>query len=135
MNRIAYLSILLLSMCATNSYAVKCNPGGAQIELNACAAEEFDKADEELNVVYSQLIEKEKGDSKFIEDLRKSQRAWINFRDAELEATFSCSEDNVRICWGSMYPMSYLSYKAKLTKDRTERLKGYIDEERPGVRY
>ncbi len=125
------LLIAVWIIIAGRGYATyKCDPAGNQTEMNICAEEEFEKADAELNKVYDALLQKEKKDALFTRKLRESQRAWIRFRDAELEATFAC-EGSPFVCWGSMYPLSYNSYKAKMTKDRTERLRKYLTEEGP----
>jgi uncharacterized protein YecT (DUF1311 family) len=47
-----------------------------------------ESADSELNRVYENIIKGHNGDADYILDLRKSERAWLNFRDAraDLEA-------------------------------------------------
>lgn len=109
---------------------IKCNPAGTQLEMNACAADEFKQADRELNEAYAALLKKEGADRTFVKKLRAAQRAWIAFRDAEMEATYACDPTQVP-CWGSMLPMSMASYKAKLTRDRTARLRQLLNEGRP----
>jgi uncharacterized protein YecT (DUF1311 family) len=108
----------------------ECIKGGNQLELNACASDDFTKADKELNQTYQSLIKKEADDPLFISKLRLAQKAWLTFRDADLNATFACSEDDARICWGSMYPMSFLSRKAELTRERTKHLKQILKDGR-----
>ena len=111
--------------------AVKCNPAGTQLELNACAADELNKADQKLNEVYAALLKKEAKNTAFVQKLRAAQRAWIAFRDAELDATYACQNSNARVCWGSMLPLRYLSYKAQLTRERTTRLQQFLDKGQP----
>ena len=109
---------------------IKCNPDGAQNQINVCAAQDAESADRELNEVYRAVLRKEGEDGGFIAKLRVSQRAWIAYRDAELSATYACTDPDSRQCWGSMYPMCYASYKALLTRERSARLKKYLDEGR-----
>jgi uncharacterized protein YecT (DUF1311 family) len=109
---------------------IKCNQNGNQLELNACASDEFAKADKELNQTYQALIKKESDDQLFISKLRVAQKAWLAFRDADLEAMFACSNADVRICWGSMYPMSFFYRKAELTRERTKHLQRVLKEGR-----
>ena len=97
--------IVLVPIASWAGDGIKCNDGGNQLELNACAIDDFAKADKELNQTYQSLIKKDADAPSFISKLRLAQKAWLAFRDADLEARFACSEDNVRICWGSMYPM------------------------------
>lgn len=124
MIRLVLLTLFaLVSIVSWAGDEVKCNKSGNQLELNACASDDFNKAEKELNQVYQSLIRKEADDPLFISKLRLAQKAWLAFRDADLDARFACSEDDVRICWGSMYTMSFLSRKAELTRERTMQLK------------
>jgi len=122
--------IVFVSQASLAGDEVKCNPGGNQMEMNACANDDFTKADKELNQTYQALIKKEASDQLFVSKLRLAQKAWLTYRDADLEARFACAEENVRVCWGSMYPMSYLSRKAELTRERTMHLKQLLEEGR-----
>jgi len=127
------LLIALLLILPTASYAtddIKCNEAGGQLELNACARDDFAKADKDLNKTYQALIKKETADTLFISKLRLAQKAWLAFRDADLEAYFACSESDIRICFGSMYPMLYFSRKAALTRERTKHLQQILTDGR-----
>jgi len=101
---------------------IKCNEEGTQIELNACARDAFEKADKELNRTYQALIKKEAENQLFVSKLKLAQKAWIVFRDADLEARFACAENDIGLCWGSQYPTLYYDRKAKLTRERTKHL-------------
>ena len=119
------IGFLLIALLACTSWAdpvVPCNAGGNQLGLNACASKDFENADAELNSAYRRLLKKMADDPLFIKKLRVAQNAWIAFRDADLDARFSCSEGDAHQCWGSMYPMSFLSRKAELTRERTRHL-------------
>ena len=124
------VQLAVVSAAAGQACAVKCDPAGNQQEMNVCAEDEFKKVDKELNRVYNALLQKEKGDPLFIRKLRESQQAWIKFRDAELAATYTC-EGSESMCWGSMYPLCYYGYKARLTRERTKRLNKYLADGRP----
>jgi uncharacterized protein YecT (DUF1311 family) len=133
MMRITLIIGLFLAASLQNSPAEEpnCDSASTQLELNACAQQRLDAADKKLNEVYQAVLRKEANDKTFIKKLRESQRAWIAYRDAELEATFACEEENPRICWGSMLPMCQAAYQAALTRQRTERLKKYLEQGRP----
>ena len=122
---ILYVSIFLLS---SSAFAFECNPEGNQAEMNQCAYDDFLKADRALNDVYQQLIKKSKGNKTYIKQLRKAQRAWIKFRDAELDAMFSCPEADIKLCWGSLVGIFYPTAKAELTEERTKKLQHYLDK-------
>lgn len=116
---------------ASAADAARCNPAGTQVEINACAADKLAEADRQLNAVYQSLLKKQASNPAFEQKLRAAQRAWITFRDAELAATFACGEPNAAACWGSSLSMRYASYKAKLTNQRTERLRRWLAEGPP----
>lgn len=107
---------------------IRCNPAGTQSEMNICAKKEFAQADKELNDAYKSLIKKESDDALFIGKLKVAQNAWLKFRDAEIEARFSCPETDVQICWGTMYYMLMLSRKAALTRERTAHLRQILND-------
>lgn len=124
------LILLGLLLAAVDVSAIECKPDGNQLEINQCALDDFEKADRTLNETYQSLIKKRQADKTYIELLRQAQRAWIRFRDAELKAVFACDEEDVRICWGSMYNLLYLNAKTELTQARTRRLQRYIEQGR-----
>ncbi len=131
MLRIVFLILVaLIPIVLWADDEIKCNNNGNQLELNACASDSFAEADKELNQTYQSPIKKEADAPLFINKLRLAQKAWLAFRDAELEARFACSEDDVRICWGSMYPMLFLSRKAELTRERTQHLQQILKDGR-----
>ncbi len=74
--------------------AIDCANAMSTYEMNACADKDFTAADAELNEVYMQALKSVP--SMAVEDpaynaksweaaLRKSQRAWVAFRDAECQ--------------------------------------------------
>jgi uncharacterized protein YecT (DUF1311 family) len=93
-----------------------------QLEMNDKAAAEFAKADKELNEVYAKVI----GvlDEQAKEMLKRSQRAWVSFRDAE--AGFRADAE---ARGGSMWPLVHESVRGKLTRERVKSLREYLVEE------
>jgi uncharacterized protein YecT (DUF1311 family) len=132
LRRILVIAFALGPIASWAGDDIKCNNDGNQLELTACAHDDFIKADNELNKTYQALIKKEKDDSLFVSKLRLAQKAWLTFRDADLEAQFACAEENPKICWGSMYAMSLLSRKAELTRERTRHLQEILKNGRGG---
>ena len=94
-----------------------------QLEMNDDAYNDYSKADNELNDIYQEVIEKYKSDTIFIEKLRIAQRIWIQFRDAELDLKYPEREPGY---YGSVLPMCKGYYLAYLTKTRTEALKEFL---------
>lgn len=93
-----------------------------QLEMNDKAAAEFAKADKELNEVYAKVI----GvlDEQAKEMLKRSQRAWVAFRDAE--AGFRADAE---ARGGSMWPLVHEGVRGKLTRERVKALREYLMEE------
>jgi uncharacterized protein YecT (DUF1311 family) len=118
---------LMAALTPALAQEFKCNPAGSQPELNACAADDFKKADKELNATWQALLRKEADDKVFIAKLRTAQKAWLAFRDAELAAHFACDSDDSRVCWGSMEGMSFMMRKKDLTQQRTKMLKDMLE--------
>lgn len=123
--RITALVFFLLFSSA--SWAIECNPEGTQQQMNQCAYETFEKADKVLNDTWKALMQKSKHDKNYKAKMLTAQRAWLKFRDAQLDAMFACEENNMRMCWGSMYPLLYHLANAELVEQRTEQLKQYLN--------
>lgn len=96
-----------------------------QSEMNKEASNAYKKADANLNNVYKQILAKYKTDTVFIDKLRKTQRIWITYRDAELEMKFPA--ENKQLEYGSVYPMCVSLFLKELTEERIQRLKVWID--------
>lgn len=123
------IAIILLLCVSTATYAddsaFKCNPAGNQAELNQCALDEYQAADRKLNDTWKKLMAKFKNDKTATAKLKAAQKAWLVFRDAEIEATFACDAGD-RSCWGSMEPMLRHGELTALTQARTTRLQKYL---------
>jgi uncharacterized protein YecT (DUF1311 family) len=132
MHHLWILLSLLLCSASLDSLAgedIKCNVVGTQQEMEACARDDFNEADKELNQIYQALLGKEADDPLFVSKLRDAQRAWLAFLNADLDAQFACAEDESRLaCWGSQYGMAYLTRKAELTRERTKHLQRFLEE-------
>ncbi|MEQ8239286.1 MAG: lysozyme inhibitor LprI family protein [Cyclobacteriaceae bacterium] len=94
-----------------------------QAEMNREAAEDYKKADAELNKVYQRVIQKYGDDPTFLDALRTSQRNWITFRDSELKMKYPDREAG---WYGSIHPMCVSNYMAELTNERTAKLTTWL---------
>ncbi len=118
------LGLLLGAAAPVAAQDVACDPGGSQLELNACADRAFKQADAELNAVYRQIVAKLAGEPVALAKMKAAQRLWIQLRDADLEARYPVGEqENPRFLYGSMYPMLYSDAKAALTTARAAYLR------------
>jgi uncharacterized protein YecT (DUF1311 family) len=96
-----------------------------QSESNQDACATFKQADALLNKSYNQVLSEYKKNGPFIRKLKIAQRAWIAYRDAQLEALYPAP--NKRAEYGSVYPMCRCSALVTLTTQRAEELKKWID--------
>lgn len=94
-----------------------------QAEMNKEAYAEFNKSDKVLNEIYQTILSEYKSDKTFVENLKKSQRLWIEFRDAEMEMKFPNYTDKI---YGSIHPTCRAFYLKELTDKRIETLKEWI---------
>jgi uncharacterized protein YecT (DUF1311 family) len=111
---------------------VACNPDGTQMEMNACAFDDLQKADDELNAVYREAMafaksedvnaDPQSDDESAVAILKKAQREWIRKRDRK------CGEPSSG--GGSMQSMEIASCRAELTQKRTEELRSMLEEGR-----
>lgn len=104
--------------------------GQTQGDLDEQACEQFHKADVALNETYSQILQEYAKDEQFIAKLKTAQKAWLAFRDAELEALYP--KDNKQAEYGTVYPMCHCSDLQFLTEERTKQLKRWLDGTQEG---
>lgn len=95
-----------------------------QTDMNNQAYQEFKKADNELNNVYKQILNKYKDDKVFIPKLQKAELAWIKYRDAEIEAIYP--EEDKMYNYGTSYPVCVNLVLIELTQQRTKELKLWL---------
>ena len=107
-----------------------CTDPQSTLEMKLCTQRELDRADAELNRVYTEAIAAareqyrsmrgEPGYEKMPDSeamLRKAQRAWIAFRDA------NCDYQYQVYYGGSLAGLSYLACKSEMTKARVKELR------------
>jgi uncharacterized protein YecT (DUF1311 family) len=95
-----------------------------QGEMNQDAAGEFKAADIELNAIYQQILEDYADDDVFLANLKKAQRCWIDFRDAQLKMKYPDREPGY---YGSIQPVCEMTYLTELTQDRIKTLNVWIE--------
>lgn len=61
-----------------------CNAANTQMEINQCFGNAYQKADKDLNQLYSRV--KKKQDAAGLTRLQTAQRAWLKYRDAHCAA-------------------------------------------------
>lgn len=106
-----------------------------QQEMNWCAGQEFEAADAALNAQWAITAEVMKGrDAEWVEfgssdrrpgffkSLLEAQRGWLRYREAQ------CRVDGYTARMGSLEPLLVSTCKTRLTRLRTEELKGLIED-------
>jgi len=98
-----------------------CSKALTQASLQSCFCDRAQKADAQLNDVYQQLLKKNASDANFIDKLKISERAWVAFRDAQLEAIYS--DPDPKAAYGSVFTMCECMAREELTMDRIKQLR------------
>jgi uncharacterized protein YecT (DUF1311 family) len=80
--------ILLLTKNVEAQQHDQCLDMKSQNEMNTCESERYQKADNDLNQAYGELVSKNKSDSLFLEKLKFAQQAWLKFRDAYVDSIY-----------------------------------------------
>lgn len=101
-----------------------------QRDMNACAAADLARVDEDLNAAYADARAAMRlRDAGLSADqtgaeiaLRDAQRAWISFRD------LACAAEGFVVRGGSIEPLVVLMCKTRLTEARIADLRGLIPE-------
>ena len=95
-------------------FFAQCENSGTTAATTNCIAHEYEKADAELNRIYKLAF---KGlDPKEADNIKKAQRAWVIYRDAQCDAEYAKWDG------GSGGPAAHLGCLARLTRLRTREL-------------
>ena len=111
---------LLLLLCLL-SFGAFAQP---QAALNTEADAAYQKADQELNRTYQQILKEYSGKTAFLQSLKAAQKLWIQFRDAEMKARYPAPDSQLE--YGSFFPVCYSNGLEELTKARTKQLRLWL---------
>ena len=116
------LSLTLLAAAPAQKRAQHdpCDDAQSQSEMNICADKRFKAADAVLNRVYNQLASKLDTDARA--RLKAAEVSWLKYRDD------NCEYEAAPFEGGSMQPLIRSSCYERMTKARTEELRGQIKE-------
>jgi uncharacterized protein YecT (DUF1311 family) len=120
---------LKILVAISGIFLTMCSFGQSQMEMNLEAKKAYERADNELNEVYQAILKKYSSDKDFIANLKKSERLWIEFRDAELLVKYPQNDGSRN---GSVFPLCYYNYLTELTQKRTETLRHWLEGEEEG---
>jgi len=114
-----------LVMAASTESAPDCMDNAkTQLAMNECAASKLAQANQELNRVYQAIQSKHQDDPVFLQKLKLAQRAWINFRDAQIDMIYPHRDDSSY--YGSSLPMCVQGQLTTLTTERTKTLNTWL---------
>jgi uncharacterized protein YecT (DUF1311 family) len=127
------LSTLLAFAATAQDPEIDCDNAMAQIELNACAYKEYERADAAMNAQWKVTAARMKEiDADFdrsqddrpgyFDTLLAGQRAWLTYRDKQ------CASEGYTMRGGSAEAMVISGCKTQLTEARTKQLKDLIEE-------
>ncbi len=111
---------LVLALWPVAAIADDCTAPQTQQAMNSCAAQAYDEADAELNVIYRRAVDAADSLPDGEEMLRDAQRAWIAFRDA------ACDLEALSTEGGSMQPLIFASCLERLTWARIDDLDYFL---------
>jgi uncharacterized protein YecT (DUF1311 family) len=99
-----------------------CEGEGAETQsaMNMCADKKFKAADAVLNRVYNQLAAKLETDARA--RLKAAEVSWLKYRDD------NCDYEAALFEGGSMQPLIYGTCLERMTKARTEELRGQLKD-------
>ena len=83
------------------------------------------KAERDLTQVYGEVLKKYTSDAEFVRKMRASERAWLKYRDAALEARFPLADKPGQ--YGSAYPMCLCAERVQLTEFRVTELRRWLN--------
>jgi uncharacterized protein YecT (DUF1311 family) len=110
-----WIIIGLLTVHCPGAKGADCKDATTTAAMRACENTRYQQSDQEMQVAYGQLMNKLEPIRK--EKLRRAQRAWIVFRDANAEFLAGAAED------GTLAPLIRISALADLTEARTKELR------------
>lgn len=90
----------------------------------------FERSDKRLNNAYQMLLAVKRSDTVFTKNLKASQRAWVQFRNAELTLNYP---NHASIEKRDSIPMDQALYLEHLTEDRTKVLLGWLKRATNGL--
>jgi uncharacterized protein YecT (DUF1311 family) len=106
--------IALAFLAPAPAFADACSNAQTQAQMDACAANEYRAATDTINNLYKETFRRY--DPQGQDLLRKSERAWISFRDAECDFRTDGNKGS------TIWPMVHAQCLTELTRVRIKQL-------------
>jgi uncharacterized protein YecT (DUF1311 family) len=120
-----FLSIIFI-FSITNSVRSQTRnfSGDTQTEMNFNANKVYLEWEKKMQKVLMAAIDRNKQDKLFVANLKKSQKLWEAWREAEIETFYPNYEDSNQF-YGSMQPLCHYSKLIDWTEQRIKQLEIY----------
>ncbi|PSU67952.1 hypothetical protein C9J22_18460 [Photobacterium phosphoreum] len=116
MKKLWMISVLLvpsLAMATTPATKINCDDAYTTLEINQCAADKFDAANQQLQVYLTKSIQQNSTDKALVDAIQTAQKQWLQYREAECNAVYTQWQQ------GTIRGVMTLSCKLALTQQRT----------------
>ncbi|QLQ24331.1 MAG: DUF1311 domain-containing protein [Dechloromonas sp.] len=123
---LACLACLSVPAIAADAIQACYDKARTQPELTHCSGLASQQADKELNAVYQAVLKRHKADRVFSEKFKAAQRAWLKWRDAEMEAIYPDS-DQPQLSYGSSFSFCRGNQIEAITRERTKQIRKWAD--------
>jgi uncharacterized protein YecT (DUF1311 family) len=129
----AAFSLLVVSICVGSAQSrptpqvskiETCATAKTQLEMNECSHAEDQRAEEEMNRLYRQLLTRASSNPVYRQKVEAAQKAWLAYRDAELEAKYPAQDKRAE--YGSVYPMCFANDRTDMTQQRIQEIKALL---------
>jgi uncharacterized protein YecT (DUF1311 family) len=117
MYKFKFVLLSLFFVGYSGAAVASCDNPSSQHEINDCASQAAKEADTKLNAAYKAVMAASDKQRQIL--LRKSQRAWVVFRDANCEVYYDMTRVKDSPVIGSMAPQLSLACEKKITEERT----------------
>jgi uncharacterized protein YecT (DUF1311 family) len=118
-----FFALLLILFCLANSQT--------QFELDSMARLSFNKTDNEMCKIYNEICTKFKNDTIFIKKLETAQKAWGEYRTAQIESVFPkpIPKPNYKDKTENITTICFYSILERTTRNRMEELKELLEKD------
>ncbi|WP_152594561.1 lysozyme inhibitor LprI family protein [Massilia sp. BSC265] len=131
MKKLGVGASIFLSVCIASSLSASprptCDRSSSQPDLDACAYEDLEAAEKEMQSVYQGIVEKYASNALLLERLARAQQSWMNFREDDWKAQFACPNFNTQLCWGPQAFIKVNVRRMEQTKERTRSLRNLLE--------
>ncbi|SMY32421.1 hypothetical protein PMAL9190_00521 [Photobacterium malacitanum] len=116
MKKLCLISGLLVSssaMATTQATKIDCDNAYTTLEINQCAENKFDVANQQLQQYLTQAIKQNSTDKQLVDAIQIAQKQWLEYQKAECNAVYTQWQQ------GTIRGVMALSCKLALTQQRT----------------